>query len=87
MTLTENHIRHVCLLGSEDVTKTCRYLMNDELEPDKWYCLKMMAEDKADIDQVVELWSSRPKSGPVPSGDNCQGYPLFKHIPQGYDVD
>lgn len=88
MALTIRHLGEVCLLHHPDATKTCRYLVNDELDPDKWYCLKMRPDSKRQIDDSISASSrkSRIRSG-VPSGDNCEGYPLLKHMPQGFDVD
>lgn len=88
MALTLRHLGEVCLLHHPDATKTCRYLVNDELDPSKWYCLKMRSESKSQIDLAVASASRklRIKSG-MPSGDNCEGYPLLKHMPQGFDVD
>lgn len=87
MALTIRHLGEVCLLHHPDPTKTCRYLVNDELEPDKWYCQKLRAEAKRQIDDGIDAATrkARVRSG-VPSGDNCEGYPLLKHMPQGFDV-
>lgn len=87
MALTIRHLGEVCLLHHPDPTKTCRYLANDELDPDKWYCQKLRPEIKAKIDRDIDGSSkkSRLRSG-VPSGDNCGGYPLLKHAPQGFDA-
>lgn len=82
MTLTIKHLQDICLLGHRDKSKTCRYLKNDELEENKWYCQKLQPLVKSKIDKnLVDA-----KSNHIPSGDNCEGFPLFKHIPQGYDV-
>lgn len=87
MTLTNRHLGEVCLLHHPDATRTCRYLVNDELDEDKWYCCKLRPVDKMRIDDSVSGVSrrSRVRMG-VPSGDNCEGYPLLKHVPQGFDV-
>jgi hypothetical protein len=88
MALTIKHLGEVCLLHHPDPTKTCRYLVNDELYPDKWYCMKLRPDAKDQIDDHIAASSrkSRIRSG-VPSGDNCEGYPLLKHMPQGFDLD
>lgn len=88
MALTKRHLAEVCLLHHPDPTKTCRYLVNDELEPDKWYCQKLRDEAKKQIDEHMSATNrkSRLRSG-IPSGDNCEGYPLLKHMQQGFDVD
>lgn len=88
MTLTNRHLGEVCLLHHPDSTRTCRYLLNDELSPDKWYCQKLRPEAKRQIDDTVSAASrkSRVRLG-LASGDNCDGYPLLKHLSQGFDVD
>lgn len=88
MTLTNKHLSEVCLLFQSNVTKTCRYLTNDDLDDSKWYCQKLRKEIKDQIDDNIASFDkrSRLKNG-IPSGDNCEGYPLLKHIPQGFDVD
>lgn len=78
MTLSLNQLNDICLLNSEDSSKTCRYLKNDELEEDKWYCQKLNISMKNKIDK--NIGNLRFK------GDNCSGYPLLKHIAQGYDI-
>lgn len=87
MTLTNRHIVEVCLLHHSDVTKTCRYLAVDELDNSKCYCQKLRAAAKAKIDEAVAGISKRSRARlGVPSGDNCDGYPLLKHVQQGFDV-
>lgn len=88
MALTIRHLGEVCLLHHPDPTKTCRYLVNDELDPNKWYCQKLRPDAKRQIDDGISASNrkSRIRAG-VPSGDNCEGYPLLKHMPQGFDVD
>lgn len=88
MALTIRHLGEVCLLHHPDPTKTCRYLLNDELDSGKWYCQKLRPDVKSQIDQHTASVSRKAKfrSG-MPSGDNCEGYPLLKHVPQGFDVD
>lgn len=78
MTLSSNQLNDICLLNSDDSSKTCRYLKNDELERDKWYCQKLNVLTKSKIDKNIRHLSFK--------GDNCSGYPLLKHITQGYDV-
>lgn len=88
MALTNRQLAEVCLLHHPDPTRTCRYLVNDELDPDRWYCQKLRPEAKRQIDDHVSSLSlkSRLRSG-TPCGDNCEGYPLLKHMHQGFDVD
>lgn len=82
MTLSNKHLHDVCLLRSEDKSSICRYLANDDLDSSKWHCQKLKANAKKSIDREVER-----SLDVVPSGDNCQGYPVLKNILQGYDVD
>lgn len=81
MTLSQNHLKDVCLLGFSDHSKMCRYLRNDELDPSKWHCQKLIPHVRERIDSEVEVSASN-----FPSGDNCQGYLILKNIIQGYDV-
>jgi hypothetical protein len=87
MTLSQKHTRDVCLVGSADRTKICRYAVNDDLDHNKWYCQKLQKATKDKIDIVVEAFNRRNQPiSAIPTGDNCEGYPLLKHIAQGYDV-
>lgn len=83
MTLTYKQLRDVCLIESTDNTKVCRYLSQDELDQNKWYCQKLNLIMKSKIDRNV-LFDIK---GEVASGNNCAGYPLLRNIKQGYDVD
>lgn len=85
MTLTQKHLDDVCLLNFDNVSKTCRYLKNDELDQRKWYCQKLQTEIKSKIDKFIHGFEQRNLKD-VPMGDNCEGYPILKHINQGYDV-
>lgn len=80
MTLSSSHLQDICLLGFQDPSRTCRYLRNDELDPSKWHCQKLLPQVKIRIDAEVD---SADKS--FPCGDNCQGFPILKNIVQGYD--
>ena len=85
MTITAKHLRDICLLGSQDNSLTCRYLKNDELEEGKWYCQKLQPLVKKKIDKEVSEMKKHKGNKPF-SGDNCEGFPLLKHVQQGYDV-
>lgn len=88
MTLTNRHLGEVCLLHHPDPTRTCRYLMNDDLDSNKWYCQKLRPDSKDKIDKYMSEMNKKAKAKlGIASGDNCVGYPLLKHIPQGFDVD
>ena len=88
MTLTNLHLEQVCLMQHIDALKTCRYLVCDELEEGKWHCQKMRVETKAKIDRELSMLDNESivKLG-IPAGDNCGGFPLMKHIMQGFDLD
>lgn len=82
MSLSKRHLEDVCLANSHDTSAVCRYLMNDELDSSKWHCQKLKAAAKRMIDREVA-----ENLGLIPSGDNCQGYPVLKNIMQGYDLE
>jgi len=86
--LSNKHLGEVCLLHHPDPTRTCRYLLNDELDASKWYCQKLRPEAKGQIDaSVADLGKKARAQLRIPCGDNCPGYPLLKHVQQGFDVD
>jgi hypothetical protein len=82
MTISPKHLKEVCLLGFSELSKTCRYIRNDELDPSKWHCQKLSTYSKKKIDDELDNSASE-----LPSGDNCQGYPILKNIVQGYDLE
>jgi len=84
---------NVCLLYTGGIDQ-CRYLKQDDTEYDKWYCIKKKKAEKDKIDkkinEVLADFKKRgidPANSSMPLGDNCDGYPVLKHIEQGYDVD
>jgi hypothetical protein len=83
LTLTPRHVTDVCLLGHIDKSHTCRYLSQDDLQDGKWYCQKLRPVEKEKIDEKIEKMKGAKN---VPVGDNCSGYPLLKHVDQGYDL-
>jgi len=90
MPLSLAQLKDVCLLHRQD-GKRCRYLAQDELDGSKWYCLKKSGK-KAEVDDETEDYIKEskkkgidPRSQVIPLGDNCAGYPILKHITQGYD--
>jgi hypothetical protein len=88
MTLTNRHLAEVCLLHHSDPVCTCRYLANDELDETKWYCQKLRKEESRKINESLAEISNKSKVRMgIPSGDNCPGYPVLKHLPQGFDAD
>jgi hypothetical protein len=87
MSLTHKHLKEVCLLGHSDKSKTCRYLRNDELDEEKWYCQKLQPSIKKKIDRDVLGVLNKNNFHNLACADNCPGYPLLKHVPQGFDID
>lgn len=91
MPLSNKQLQDVCMLYSGD-SRQCRYLAEDDDDPNKWYCLKKRKADKDRIDQRIGQFvadcnrkSVDPHSQSIPLGDNCAGYPVLKIIDQGYD--
>lgn len=92
MSLSHKQLADICMLYSGN-HKRCRYLGQDDSDLSKWYCLKKSSK-KADIDDEVidslkEMRTKQvdPRKQGIPLGDNCNGYPILKHLPQGYDVN
>lgn len=90
MPLSLKQLNDVCLVNGG--TKRCRYLGEDELDPSKFYCLKQNAARRSEIDDEVKDFQATvkkrgqdPNAQGVPLGDNCKGYPILKHVVQGYD--
>lgn len=90
--LSLKQLQDVCLLHTNSHRK-CRYLAQDDDDPYKYYCVKKSSK-KVDIDDETEdHFKECKKKGTdpyvqgVPLGDNCDGYPILKHIEQGYDKD
>lgn len=88
--LSQKQLRDVCLVYDTTFQK-CRYLSQDENDYTKFYCLKKTARAN-DIDVELDDFirdtrkkGKDPRKENVPLGDNCQGYPLLRHINQGYD--
>ena len=91
--LSKCQLENVCLCNTRD-SKTCRYLYDDDRIHGRYYCHKLRPLDKANIDkklnQFIEQCKKKgvdPEVSNIPLGDNCSGYPLLKHIEQGYDKD
>ena len=91
--LSNKHLQDVCMAGHHD-SRQCRYLAQDEMDWRKWYCHKKMAARKKKIDEAVLQYLDKckksgadPHAQGVPLGDNCEGYPILRHIQQGYDQD
>lgn len=74
-------------------SQQCRYLdQGSNWWNPKCYCLKKKVSAKKKIDKEIKnhiakckIAGVNPRDTNTPMGDNCQGYPLLKHIEQGYD--
>lgn len=87
--LSQKQLQNVCLSGRHD-HKTCRYLYQDDIDYRKWYCAKLLQSKRKKVDDAVSEFTKEckkkgidPKSRAVPLGDNCQGFPILKHVTQG----
>lgn len=88
--LSKKQLQDVCLLYTLNHQR-CRYLAQDDIDWQKWYCLKKTSK-RSDIDVETNEFiadcrkkNQDPKQAGIPLGDNCQGYPVLKFIEQGYD--
>jgi hypothetical protein len=81
MPLSALHVMHVCKLGT---SSQCKYLLEDELDPDVFQCLK-----KSSMRAVAENTKSskfiRKDVPDLSNNDNCPGYPILRQIILGYD--
>jgi hypothetical protein len=90
MPLSLKQLQDVCLLYSGNY-KRCRYLAQDDTDSTKWYCLKKSSKRSDIDDETYEFLKELKKKGldaskqGIPLGDNCDGFPILKHIDQGYD--
>lgn len=88
--LSKKHLNDVCLLYDQTCRK-CRYVSQDEMDYNKFHCLKLSSE-AAEIDQEISEFVKEckergkdPYKEDVPLGDNCLGYLILRNIEQGYD--
>lgn len=91
MSLSKGQVSDVCLLGQG--TQQCRYLAEDDVVRNMFYCLKKSKDKKDKIDvEVSSLVKDLKRRGKdidaqnIPVGNNCGGYIILKHVEQGYDV-
>jgi hypothetical protein len=90
--LSLKQIQDICL--SDDTThRRCRYLSQDENDDSKFYCMKLSSKAQ-DIDSEITNYlvecqkrNRDPLKENLPLGDNCSGYPMLRHLEQGYDCD
>jgi hypothetical protein len=89
--LSLKQLDDVCL-RNDTTADRCRYLTQDEVDPNKFYCLKLSPKGKKidhEIRSYVEgmkLKGKNPFTDNLPLGDNCSGYPFLRYLEQGYDV-
>jgi len=81
MPLSLKQLEYICLYKNTD-GKKCRYLAIDS----DWICLKKTAKKKQ-IDKEVNNYQIIMKNYVIeempPIGDNCEGFPVMKHLVQG----
>jgi hypothetical protein len=90
--LSLKQIQDICLC--DDTTyKRCRYLSQDENDDSKFYCMKLSSKSQ-DIDSEItnylvecQKYNRDPLKENLPLADNCSGYPMLRHLEQGYDCD
>jgi hypothetical protein len=76
--LTQHHTATYCLPFGGHLQ--CRYLAEED---GRYYCLKKTT--KKDIIDVEVEEQKKAHDRTMPLGNNCDGYPLLKHIWQGKD--
>ena len=90
--LSKRQLINVCLVG-EFNHKRCRYLVRDDKDHTKYYCMKLTNEAKeidAKLERARDGYMKRginPNVSNIAGGDNCAGYIYLKTIEQGYDKD
>jgi hypothetical protein len=90
--LTLKQVNDICLFGQ--ASNQCRFLAEDNKISGKFYCLKLIKQQKKEIDLEVDDFIKRynaqgidPNSTGFPLGDNCSGYLYMTSTLQGYDID
>jgi hypothetical protein len=88
--LSQKQLQDICLMFSGNC-RQCRYLREDPMAW-QWYCVKHKKSTKEKTDEkIAQFIAECKKNGIDPYsqgealGDNCKGYPILKHIQQGYD--
>ncbi len=90
MPLSKKQLSDVCL--SNGGVNKCRYLSAVAGTWGQYECLKLSGQKKVIDGEVLDTLAKLkahgqdPTKQKAPLGDNCQGYPLLRHITQGYDV-
>lgn len=88
--LSLKQLKDVCLIN-DGTYKKCRYLAQDDNDYTKYYCIKKTAKAQELDDTLNDFLREARKKGKdplkdnIPLGDNCNGYPLLRHLMQGYD--
>jgi hypothetical protein len=83
MPLSTLQVINVCKDGKG--SETCRYLSEDELDSNKFYCLKKTSRKKVIDDIIEKAKTSKSVLIDMPTADGCHGYPFLRHITLGYD--
>lgn len=92
MALTLRQVNDVCMVNGS--ASQCRFLAEDEQINGKYYCLKLLSQQKVEINQEISDFVKKykdkgidPNTMGLPLGDNCGGYRFLKTKMQGYDLD
>ena len=70
----------------------CIYLAQDDVNHDKFYCLKkspkksVVDKEHAEVLQLLKKKNKDPKVQGLALGNNCTGFLLLKNVTQGFDV-
>lgn len=90
MALTDGQLKKICLLGQG--ADQCRYLAFDD-DAGCHICYKQVEAKRRAIDKHCQKFIAdaarmgmRPEQMGRPLANNCQGYPPFRTVPQGYDA-
>ena len=91
--LSQKHLQDVCLVYNHDHTM-CRYTAQDPADWQKTHCCKLRPESKRRVDVAIKKFfidckskGVDPHNQNIAQGNNCKGYPIFKHLEQGYDKE
>ncbi len=90
--LSPKQLKDICLC--QDGSERCRYLEQDDMDWNNFFCTKLIPQKKEEIDLLIEQFVENckklgkdPTKEKIPLGDNCKGYLKLRHCQQGYDKD
>jgi hypothetical protein len=85
MPLTHLHVLNVCKIGTEN---ECKYLIEDEISRDKFFCLKLSSQKTyAENSAQIKIKRAAGSINVINSANNCNcaGYPILQYKFVGYD--